>query len=393
MCIRDRSKHNILYKLKAVARKRNMDSLFKIFIDTKVPEKNPKDAENPRMVAGPIERQYKMYLGEIKENMDILGEYASGGEKGDLWSGNGRYDDVVAMLIEGKEHVAKMLDHVIERREDLETSKQYLDKRLFKYLNELGNQDIGTLGRDEALSILKAIGNRDRFAEYTLVNKGYKYNMWEDIANEPEYQDYTIWAPEKGHYMYTAYSVEDVAMNSVLVANLESMNISKSQIRKILAVGKKYKQFVIPSSLADTILDFNKPTGYEAPDSKAMKYIVRKWKQAVLLFPRRTLLYGARNLTGDLDHTILANPSALKYVPEAVTDMYSAIVQKKFKNRYVELYHEKGGFLALDVVQDIGRIQEFTDFLEHFGKKDYNIIKKAWRANSCLLYTSPSHET
>jgi hypothetical protein len=159
----------------------------------------------------------------------------------------------------------------------------------------------------------------------------------------------------------------------------------EDQIRQVLALGGKRRQFVLKQEVADTLEGLTKPT-IANPVSKASRTLLRGWKIWTLTSPRRWFKYNARNLTGDADALFAGNPKAFLKAPRAIKELYGIFVKDKVMTENLKDWFERGGMqstLQAQEMGDINNLKIFKNFLDRKGNvKDVfiGLWKKYWKA-------------
>jgi hypothetical protein len=211
------------------------------------------------------------------------------------------------------------------------------------------------------------MGRRDIRSE--LVEQAEEGQSWRELV--PEGHD--IFQPEPGNVFYRAFTVPEKIVEQ-LEKNVMA-DLSKEDIRTVLALGGPKQQFVIPIELANQLRALQKidaPHGLAAVSDAAMK----GWKVWTLLNPERALSYNLRNLTGDLDPVVAADASLLKHTNQAIQEL------KNYHDGGLQLSEELraardlgvigSGFVA-EEVPDISELPVFRRFMS--GKKGLTPVK------------------
>ncbi len=123
---------------------------------------------------------------------------------------------------------------------------------------------------------------------------------WKDVLRE--HPELTAWQPVEGTVFYHAQTIPDKLAEMLLQDNaaMESLEITKDDLRKVLALGAARAPAIIPVELADQLDAMVKPK----PDGLVAalgKELMTDWKVYTLLNPKRALAYFIRNMTGDFD--------------------------------------------------------------------------------------------
>ena len=217
---------------------------------------------------------------------------------------------------------------------------------------------------------------------------------WEDLVPE----GYTIWQPEVGNMFYRTWAIDDeMAMTIMLNPAFREaafggadVEVAPEDIRKVLAVGGKKAQWVIPTGLAQT-LDTFRTFEDVAPLERLARKTGTAWKQWTLLSPLRVFRYNINNMSGDLDIALAYSPRilkhfrasaslALRYMRGQASDRQQALVQLAIQHgvynsglRVQEIDDIKAAGLMSALTGErpglIGRywesVRDFTDFREN----------------------------
>jgi len=198
---------------------------------------------------------------------------------------------------------------------------------------------------------------------------------WEDYIPE----GYTTWQPTDGNIFYMADSIPAKIATQLEKGLLEEFGISKDQLRKVLAVGGKRRQFVVKDEVAAT-LDNMARLRSENPFLEAQRTLINKWKQWQLISPRRLFKYNIRNLTGDAEAVFVGNPSGFTKLPKALRELYSVFVERKTMPPNMHDWFERGGMQSTLQAQEMGDINTLKIFIQLHakGKKISELPKTAW---------------
>jgi len=173
-------------------------------------------------------------------------------------------------------------------------------------------------------------------------------------------EGYTIWQPRRGNIFYLADSIPAQLAERLYADKLLELGITRENLRKVLAVGQKHKEFVVKEEIAKTLDNLSIPEKAN-PLSESAAWLTRKWKVWTLISPTRVVKYNVRNLTGDADALFAGNPSAFKKVPQAVKELRDAFAGRPMSKDLKDWY-ERGGMQTLLQAQEIGDIKRLEMF-------------------------------
>lgn len=202
-------------------------------------------------------------------------------------------------------------------------------------------------------------------------------DIFEQAQNEGENwkslipEGYVKWYPKKGTNAYKAASFAEKALTNALESpeNVETVLEMTAEANNSM--------WVIPADLAKQ-LDSMKVFEKENPISQVFKGLTTGWKQYILFNPYRAAKYIVNNLSGDIDIVLAYDPRVLKYVPDAVRELYanakgsemSADIQAALHNRVI------GSGVTVNEIQDINK----EGVLKMIQGSDYNLIRKYFSA-------------
>ncbi len=131
---------------------------------------------------------------------------------------------------------------------------------------------------------------------------------------------YDLMQPEPGNVFYQAYSIPERIGEKLQQEVIKEHNLTKDEVRQVLALGGKHQSFVLPTDLV------NQLESMETKDNAHwVKELHRKamgaWKGWTLLWPKRVLAYNFRNFTGDMSAAFAGNPQIIKRMPAAVREL------------------------------------------------------------------------
>jgi hypothetical protein len=224
-----------------------------------------------------------------------------------------------------------------------------------------------------AKSYLSAINERRKMIEEGL---GDRYIEWHQMIPE----GYRTWQPRPGNVWYEAVTIPDQiveeleakALEMVENGEIEGVTITKDDMRSVIALGGKHKEWVIPDELANQLESMDKPKepGPLRIFARELHKMLKVW---LLHRPKSIFGYMLRNFTGDLDAVLAGAGFALKEIPDA---------KKKLL-----LYH--GGKLALPadlrVARDYGVLNANMSATELVEIKQMPIFRDLYNIDFSLV--------
>jgi hypothetical protein len=215
------------------------------------------------------------------------------------------------------------------------------------------------------IEIAKTLRNIDK--NYNIIDQVKKSakDQGMDDWREAIPEEHDLWQPREGNVFYQANSIPEYLAHDLVNESLKKMPaetfLKEGDIRKILAVGGKRKQWILPNEVIATINDLTKSRTIN-PLSQVSKSTLRGWKVWQLISPRRWFKYNFRNLTGDSDAVFAGNPATFKKVPRAVSDLYNLYAKNKMMSPELKDFFDRGGMQSTLQFQEMGDINNLRIF-------------------------------
>jgi len=321
------------------------------------------NALNPAAEPETIDNLAKKLLKELnKKQATALSKLAKLAAKGELPAGpNGKFQPVI--------------DYLAQMYFNKTLKVATIQQDLMKYISWLASNPKSKAERSAALYFLKGMNEKKRLIREKL---GDKYVTWRDLIPE----GYTTYQPREGSMFFMANSIPAKLAEELFSQGLESIGVSKNDVRKVLARGQRFPELVVKQEVADTLNNLNtyNPNVIE----KALQDVTGFWKIYQLISPFRWLKYNVRNITGDVDAALAGNPSALKKLPRAWNELYSVIVKGEPMSRDLRDWFERGGMQSLMQAQEIYEVnnlrkfKHLMDIKEKKGVSIFELPKNAW---------------
>jgi len=140
----------------------------------------------------------------------------------------------------------------------------------------------------------------------------------EMLRNHP---DHAIWQPKPGNVFYRANTIPEQVAEYLLQNPEQWTDINSNDLGKVLALGQKNREFVLPENIVKELDNLSKPKPSGAVSALAQE-AMRGWKVWTLFWPKRAVSYMLRNVTGDFDPVAGAAPGVVKYVPKATPELW-----------------------------------------------------------------------
>ena len=253
------------------------------------------------------------------------------------------------------------------------------DPRWFTFLSYILEKELP--GANWAATVFKAIREREDFTKKYL---GGAYRTWKQFLPK----DYRLWQPVRGNHLYMANSLVDKVLEQVLSGEKA---LEDSDVRRVLAVGRRRVEWAIPTRLARTLDNFRNFRDDDAVIAAFSRRSMTSWKQWILMNALRVFKYNLNNLSGDLDICIAYAPGILRYAKEAGADLWKFHGLLAFKATKGKLFGDLREAQRLGVIGSGFAVHEVPDisdaaFLGVLTGKRVNLIKRYW--NSTKEYTT-----
>jgi len=292
-----------------------------------------------------------------------------------------RFEEVVADLMERAE--AKR-DAILEGEveEGFETggpttqvAEGSFSRNIFGLLNWLARAQPNTPAGMAARLIFKGMAEKREYLENAL---GSAYRTWRNVIP----RTHRAWQPREGVQFFSIQAIPEDVMRTMLDTELGEL-VGKNKLRQVMAKGQRFREWVIPVELADTMDDVLAP-GKDSDYWEWLAKAQRMWKQYVLLNPRRAVGYNARNATGDVEPVFRAAPAAFRKLPQAFQQLWEVFrVERAPTDPDLAFFMREtgvGGLLQAQEIGDLDQIATFRQMLPRFEKGTINLdlVKRYW---------------
>ena len=215
-------------------------------------------------------------------------------------------------------------------------------------------------------------------------DKNTKYNRPEWMLHIPK--GYSIFNPLNGEFISSAHSLTENIMAAALDDAAELLGLSEdtmAKLREKIAEPFDTQLMVLPNELTLTLKNLSVPNN-RTPLGHFAKTITNGWKKYVLYFPTRVWKYMFRNITGDLDALLTGDPTAVRFIPQAFSDLSTAYYGD-MANVSDELkeFQARGGAITIESAQELGdykQFREFNNLIKELEGKDASAWKKLPRS-------------
>jgi hypothetical protein len=203
-----------------------------------------------------------------------------------------------------------------------------------------------------------------------LQKKAGKGKRWQDFVPET----HEVFQPEPGNNFYRAFTLPEKIVEQLQGNVLETAELSAEDLRQVLALAGPKRQFVVPSEIAAQLAATRKG---EAQHGLALiaDEAMRMWKAWTLLNPKRALTYNLRNITGDLDPVVAADPSLLRQTGRALQELanyHKGRLQISPELRAARDLGVIGSGFTAEEVPDIKDLAVFRRFIGTSGRSKFH---------------------
>lgn len=132
------------------------------------------------------------------------------------------------------------------------------------------------------------------------------------------------WSPEPGNMFYRAHTVAEKIAADLEAGVIEEAEITKDDIRATYVVAAKRPAMVLPVEVAEELHSMTRPEVNSTTNilSDFSKGVLGLWKRYTLfLRPKGIIPYQIRNMTGDIDVVIAANPQIIGKMWQAANEL------------------------------------------------------------------------
>lgn len=268
-----------------------------------------------------------------------------------------------------RKQIAKMSGW-FRREHGLEGEDYEEDSQFWDMVNEAADK-----GDVPALAFFKALQAREKFIKQIL---GNNYETWESLAEKKE--GWEVVQPEPGNMFYQAFTIPERIAEMLKSDAIKVAELTEGDLRQVLAVGGPRRQFVVRSEVAAQIRDTRKGEpahGLAIVADEAM----RAWKVWSLLGPKRVLSYWLRNLTGDIEPVVAADPRLLSQWGKAAVELgkyYSDHLHLSEEMRVARDHGVIGSGFTAQEVPDIKDMKIFQRLFPERKGKRFRPIKSYW---------------
>ena len=223
-------------------------------------------------------------------------------------------------------------------------------------------------------------------AVHKLRDKGYdkKRELVSKFGNEWKLHipdGYSIFNPLTGNFIQSAHSLTDNVLGAALEEAGRLLGLSDktmSLLRSKVAEPFGTQLMVLPNEITQTLLNMSVPNRHSSL-YKLAKSITTGWKKYTLYFLTRAGKYNFRNITGDMDAVLAGDPTALRFLPQALKELSTAYYGDQSNvSQELKEFQARGGALTIQSSQELADYKEmkkFHDIIADIDAKD----KSAWQ--------------
>lgn len=146
---------------------------------------------------------------------------------------------------------------------------------------------------------------------------------WKDFIPE----GYEVWQPRPGRTFFKAISVPERIYDAILDGSISEMEVDESTFKTVLALGRPYRQMVLPEDLVKELKATEKTSpqgGFVEGIDRLLVAAQSAWKGWVTaVSPKRFLSYNIRNAVGDGDAVLGGAPGVFTEIPNITRDLWA----------------------------------------------------------------------
>lgn len=217
----------------------------------------------------------------------------------------------------------------------------------------------------EIAKVLAAVDSNYNIAQ-KVKTEAKQQNIADWRANIPE--THVAWQPREGNMFYHVYTIPEQIADQVLYGSGLPMEVAQNEIGEGIAVGRRYKELVIPKELAETLDNLNNKPRPDAL-SRLLRGSMNTWKQYQLTNPKRVLRYNIRNVSGDAEAVAVGNPRAFLKVPQAVKELVPVFTRNGAMSPELREWFNRGGMESTLQAAELGGVDKLKVFARLFEQR------------------------
>lgn len=227
-----------------------------------------------------------------------------------------------------------------------------------------------------ARMILKVIADRKKFTKAMLDNK---FVVWQDLVPDT----HEAWQPKKGNLFFSGKTIPQRLIDKLIAEEGAAVGLSAADLKDVVILGGKLKEFVLPKALVKTIEDTYSTMNQTEVD-KLWQLIFREpttfWKKWILSSPfaGRILSYNFQNMLGDLSAVIGGNPQVVSSAPRAARELWDYYYGQGSVSPELQDAIDRAVLsteLSVQEIPDINHLDVFERFNEKTFADKINIFK------------------
>ena len=200
---------------------------------------------------------------------------------------------------------------------------------------------------------------------------------------------YSIFNPMANGFIQSAQSLSDTVLGMALDEAGRQLGLSDKTMDNLRSkVSDKLgtQLMVLPDEITKTL---NKLTEKKQRSelTQFVKDITTGWKKYTLYFITRAAKYNTRNITGDLDAALAGDPTCIRFLPKAVSELFTAYYGDQSKvSQELKDFQARGGALTFEAAQIFGDEKQLKEFnaliadIDAKGKSAWeNLPRNAWK--------------
>lgn len=358
--------YSALRDLKRQAFAANESAMLDTYIDMGM---NPEEAQAKYRAFGRRQARALDELGKAAVEGTLPDTASASGSVDDFDNGTftkgGRFAAVIQSLADNFQANMELQDELGDEwtsdDRQLLTSEEM--KGVMQYMSWLvGRDEFPTSGL--AKLFYKGVQEKRTAIKETL---GKNYVEWQDLIPK----GHVAWPSHPQTAFYTAYTLEEQSVaalfDKTLTDQLADIGIRQDDLRRILAVGNRVAQMVIPEEIAYT-LDHLKPQTSLPPGLSQISRTMWNLHSVVFRNPFMLVPLQLRASSREFQRLAMFMTPAIKQIPSALADIWPMIMKNKPPEGDTLEWFLRGGMHSLLMIQELGDVNAIPQFIDADAK-------------------------
>lgn len=247
---------------------------------------------------------------------------------------------------------------------------------LFKYLNwvlSLPGTDLDAVPAKGAATQLFTSFQGKRQMMRNIIEKELMGKMatWRDFIDRERERE---WQPLSGSVFYLGHTIPESVARRLIEGEMEQFEVHREDLNEVLVRGRQRREMVLPIEVADALdLFFRRPEPSWIQEFG--RQVTRSYKSWILNNPMVVVPIQIRNLSGDAVAAVLGNPRTFLFVPQAVEELFGALVQHGPLEGDMLYWYERGGPLSGMIATELNELNRLHSFLNRLEREDHPPIE------------------